>query len=67
MSQHRRVPTCKRLKTNRYQNQNMKGLLQKVLEATDCGRCLDDMDFGAGENMPAHGSPPDIRRLNRMF
>ena len=45
----------------------MKGLLQKVLEATDCGRCLDDMDFGAGENMPAHGSPPDIRRLNRMF
>lgn len=48
--------------------QNMKGLLQKVMELSDCGRCLDDMDMGAGGDLPvSQGNVPDLRRLNRIF
>lgn len=45
---------------------NMKGLLQRVMELSDCGRCLDDMSF-EGSTLPAEGNVPDMRRLHRMF
>ena len=44
----------------------MKGLLQRVVEATDCGRCLDDMDM-SGDVPVSGGDVPDLRRLNRIF
>ena len=45
----------------------MKGLLQKVMEASDCGRCLDDMELGQEPGIPVAGNQPNLNRLNRMF
>lgn len=48
--------------------QNMKGLLQRVVELSDCGRCLDDMAFGPSEQFkPVDGKVPDVRALRRLF
>lgn len=43
----------------------MKGLLDRIREIDDCGRCLEDMDFG--ESSAPVPVSTDVKRLKRIF